>query len=165
MDRQRVQAGIKGKSRYGVGYGRTADPETLFGYRQNRQSCRDPIYDEQQISGAGRGRSPGLILVDPAPALVPRYCRSVPFNEETSTGRVLLSNTCPPPNPPFRSSFPPPAKLDFPRFVLVISYLVISISGRVIFGPIVSFFLSGLLSFLSSFWNSSCKFVEPVRIT
>lgn len=99
MDRQRVQAGIKGKSRYGVGYGRTADPETLFGYRQNRQSCRDPIYDEQQISGAGRGRSPGLILVDPAPALVPRYCRSVPFNEETSTGRVLLSNTCPPPPP------------------------------------------------------------------
>lgn len=26
----------KAKSRYGVGYGRTADPETLFGYRQNR---------------------------------------------------------------------------------------------------------------------------------
>lgn len=37
-------------------------------------------------SRSRRGRSPGLILVDLAPALVPRYCRSVPFNEETSTG-------------------------------------------------------------------------------
>lgn len=37
-------------------------------------------------SRSRRGRSPGLILVDLAPALVPRYCRSLPFNEETSTG-------------------------------------------------------------------------------
>lgn len=161
MDRQRVQAGIKGKSRYGVGYGRTADPETLFGYRQNRQSCRDPIYDEQQISGAGRGRSPGLILVDPAPALVPRYCRSVPFNEETSTGRVLLSNTCP---PPLILLFDP-ASLPPLNQTFLVSSSLLATSLFQFQGELSSFFLSVLLSFLSSFWNSSCKFVEPVRIT
>lgn len=125
-----------------------------------------------------RGRSPGLILVDLAPALVPRYCRSVPFNEETSTGwtrpRFTFQHV-----PPLILLFDPLAspsvKLDSSRFEPVISFVALVIStrsleeGRGLSSDRVSFVVFIITSmlyylfFLFFSFNSLCK-IESVRM-